>query len=253
MEDVILIICLIGFFGVIFYMIIKGFSYPKKLTKITIEELGEFKDINDLSIFNDFFEEDIVTPIERRDDEDLLNTIGYTKKELVSFASRVFKEVAKAWTNFDYPTLRRYYSDELFNKFFAKLENMKYNGYTHVFKDIKVLDTKLYNVSSAKDGIHAVVMLIADMHDYLVDNHDKIVSGSSVRKVRCEYRLTFTAYNTRDKNLDIEQNCKNCGAVLKPMQTKCNYCNTTVDMHKQDLVISNKVRIRSRRLYGSEE
>lgn len=244
MVYIILIIVFIVVCSLLNYFVEKK---RKKGTKIIIRNLGEFKNIKDISIFNDFYEvDDYLRAPERRDDEELLRSVGYTEKEILDFASKSFKEVAKAWSNFDYHTLRRYYSDEMFNKLFAKIENMKYNGYTHVFEDIKVVETRIYNVGASKNGVHAIVELVADMYDYILDNRNRIVSGSDKRKIRCEYRLTFTSYSMRNRSLDLEQNCKNCGAVLKPMQTKCSYCNTTIDMKKQDLVISNKARVRSK-------
>lgn len=242
-----IVFVLIFVFVFIFFVfnIIKSIWVHSKVTKVTKVVFEKFKDIsqmNDFSIFNDFDLEDHAVKT-NDDDDELLKRIGFNRQEILDYAFNVFKLVAKAWGEFDYSTLRRHYSDFLYNRYFARLENIKYNGYKHVFDDIKLENISLYNVGLNKKGINVIVDLNVDMLDYIVDNKGNVVKGSDTNRCICSYRLIFTTHSKRENNLEVEKNCPNCGAVLKASHGKCAYCNTPIDMNKHDLVISNKIRL----------
>lgn len=156
-----------------------------------------------------------------------------------------YKEIQNAWMNFDYDSLRKYTTDELYNMYTMQLDTLQVKGQKNIMKDFVLVDSYISNIYKENNIETVDIILTTNFYDYVVDSNNKVVRGSDKFKLEITYKLTFVKTLTqKDNNF-----CPNCGAKLENnASTVCPYCNSVIVSDNYNWVMSKKQSIHQRRI-----
>ncbi len=159
-----------------------------------------------------------------------------TELDQIEFYSKVYRiylDIQKAWMNFDYEMLRKLLTDELYNTYYNQLQTLSLKNQKNVMNDFKLQKIKISNVT-LENGIENIrVILTVSFFDYIEEN-GTLVRGNKNRKVKMTYLLTLV----RDhKSIDA---CPHCGAKLENDSSICTYCNTHIQVIRNDMRLAKK-------------
>jgi len=148
----------------------------------------------------------------------------------------IYKKIQIAWMDFDFKTLRKYTTDELYHSYQAQLTILKAKKQKNVMKNFDLQNFAVLDMEHDEIHISLKVHMLVECNDYVVDQKDKVVRGTSSRKVVYDYEMTFT------KSLEKKENkCPNCNAPLDNQQSNvCSYCDSPIISEHYDWVLSKK-------------
>jgi len=163
----------------------------------------------------------------------------FDKNEFRQTTYKIYKDIQVSWMNFDYETLKKNTTNELYNTYRSELLALKAKKQKNVMKDFELLDFEIVDMEKGTDNISLKTRAMIKCYDYVVDKNNNVVRGTSQRKVIYNYEMTFT------KGLNNKNNkCPNCNAPLENVETStCPYCNSTVISSNHDWVLSKKQMI----------
>ena len=121
------------------------------------------------------------------------NNVPKTEKneKLLDRGYGIYREVQRAWMNFDYDALRTLVTDELYNSYYNQLQTLELKGQKNVMNNFFLIDEELLRIDE-ENGLWTILMrLEVEFNDYIVDSDNKIVRGSNKDKVIMNYLLTF--------------------------------------------------------------
>lgn len=148
----------------------------------------------------------------------------------------IYKKIQTAWMDFDYDTLRKYTTDELYNLYHSQLIALKAKKQQNIMKDFNLTSFNVVNLEQNDNNITLTVHMTVECYDYVVDKDKKVVRGTDTRKNIYNYEMTFI------KGLDtVDNKCPNCNAPLENVNSSvCPYCDSTIINDNHDYVLSKK-------------
>ena len=163
---------------------------------------------------------------------------GFTEKQLLDDLYNKFVEIQNAWMEFDYDTLKRLCTDELYESYKSDLEILSVQGGKNIMNDFKLLSSRISKIERVEGRIVFTIFLNVSFHDYVIDvKNNKVIRGNKHMLMNNKYNLVFVIDNSGFNNI-----CPNCGAKLESRD--CPYCGSHVDITSKDFVLSKKERIR---------
>jgi len=163
---------------------------------------------------------------------------NYNKEKFMEDRFNDFVEVQTAYVNDDDKKLREKLTDELYNLYKMKIENLKINNQKKVMKNFCHKNSKIINIKEEKTKVIIKIELFVELINYKIPNNE-IVSDSPHIPVTHHYILTFII----DK--DSIDKCPNCGSLLKETSSQlCEYCHTVIDRIGSKWTISNIESVR---------
>ncbi len=149
----------------------------------------------------------------------------------------IYKIVQTAWTNFDYETIRKNVTDELYNMYKVQLDTLKKQQRISITKDFALKYFDIVGMEIKKEMVSLTVFMKVECYDYVVNSKGKVIRGSAKRKIINNCRMTFI------KGIGKEDNeCPNCGAPLEQVHsTVCSYCNSVIINDNHDWVLSEEL------------
>jgi predicted lipid-binding transport protein (Tim44 family) len=178
---------------------------------------------------------------------DEINSIdGNINKDVMNrMVFEIYKNIQDAWMNFDYDTLKKYTTDELFNMYESQLKVLNAKKQKNIMSDIEFISAKIVDIT-IENGVEKVKMYLNTItKDYVVDSNNNVVRGSDKFKNNMEYIITL--------NRSIEKgnikNCPSCGAPIDIVSGgKCPYCDSVIVNNNNEFVMSKKECISQRRV-----
>ena len=166
------------------------------------------------------------------------------KEKLKQELFNIYKNVQESWMNFDYNTLRKYTTDELFNMYESQLRVLKVKKQKNIMRDIQYKNAMITDIK-IENGIEKVsVYLEVEQYDYVVDANNNVVRGMANVRNNVEYIITLT----RSMNNDNVSKCPNCGAKVDIVSGGiCPYCDSTIVNKSNKFIMSKKECINQRR------
>ena len=169
--------------------------------------------------------------------DDILNKYGIDKASFKKMVYEKYVDIQKAWMEFDYTHLRDNLTDELYNSYIMQLDALKIKNQKNIMSNFEPIDTKIISIKEENGLVNVNVYLRVEMYDYVVDSDNKVLRGSSNRKIDIEYIITFVK-TTKEVHDTI---CPNCGAKIDATTGgKCEYCGTVIVIDAKDYVMSKK-------------
>ena len=146
-----------------------------------------------------------------------------------------FIDVQNAWMEFDYDSLSKLCSSELYSTYKAQLEVLKVKNGKNIMHDFKLNNISI--ISASKNGNMGRVKVYLDVtfYDYVIDcNTDIVIRGRKNVPVHNRYILEYT------KKLEVLENCPSCGCKITNDDIKCPACGTNIINNSSDFVLASK-------------
>ena len=122
----------------------------------------------------------------------------FNEEDFNKEAFNIYKDVQLAWCDFDLDKVKDIISDDLYNTYTNKLDELKSKNRKNVMTDIELKSSKIIDVSIDDQKETITVELNVDCIDYIIDNEDKVVSGNKDKKINYTYNLIYSK-NIKDK------------------------------------------------------
>lgn len=159
------------------------------------------------------------------------------KELLKEQAFNIYKDVQIAWMNFDYDTLRKNLTDEIYNMYVSQLKTLKLKNQQNIMKDIKLKDCQITSIDITNGKEEIQIYLNVTQYDYVVDKDKKVVRGTDKYKNNVEYKITLIR-NMENKKIE---KCPNCNAPIDIVSGGvCPYCDSTIINNNEEFVMSKK-------------
>ena len=173
------------------------------------------------------------------------SNINISSEELQKYKEQTFdiyKKIQTAWMDFDYDTLRKYTTDELYNLYHSQLIALKAKKQQNIMKDFNLTSFNVVNLEQNDNSITLTVHMTIECYDYVVDKNQQVVRGTDRRKNIYNYEMTFI------KGLDtVDNKCPNCNAPLENVNSSvCPYCDSIIINDNHDYVLSKKQMLSQR-------
>lgn len=151
----------------------------------------------------------------------------------------VFLALQQAWSDGDWEKARPHESDCLFQTHLFWIQEYRRQRLRNVLEDIHI--GRIEPVKVVQDGWYdaLTVRIFARMIDYTQDEQGKVVRGNKNRAREFTEYWTFIRRRGAKETDKGENNCPNCGALLKiNMAGVCAYCRSKVTSGEFDWVLS---------------
>lgn len=167
----------------------------------------------------------------------------FDKEKFKYLTYEIYKKIQIAWMEFDYETLRRYTTDELYNLYHSQLMALHMKKQKNIMSDFELNDFEITSMEQGKDSLALTVRMIVECRDYVVNKDEKIVRGSDNYKLIYDYEMTFIMGLGQKDN-----KCPNCNAPLENQHsTVCPYCDSTIINTHHNWVLSKKRMVNQKR------
>lgn len=159
-----------------------------------------------------------------------------TEKSLIDVLYNKFVEIEKAYMNFDYATLEKDCTDELYESYKLDLDNLKSKGNQNIVDGFECVEYNINSISEENGMIIIKMYLHIKLYKYTLFKESKeVIDGDYQKKIHKRYQLSFVT-----KHLNEETICPSCGSNLKKGQSECDYCHTFINNNYTDYVLSSK-------------
>ena len=168
---------------------------------------------------------------------DILTKEGFDTNYILERAYQIYYEVQNGWMNYDYNSLRKNLSDELYNEYKIQLDTLRLKNQQNKMTDISKSKIVICDVIRNKGTYTIIVHLGVKQKDYIVNmNNPSVPLRGDKRLHDVYYELTFEM--TKDRT----NFCSNCGATLdgNVASQTCPYCNSIVISKNHDLIMLKK-------------
>lgn len=212
-----LIAILISIFAILTIFII----VIKKLIKTAKESINEIIETSNLL---------------KLSDEEIKNKLpDLNIEEFNKIVFNNYKNIQKAWMNFELDTIKNLVSDEIYNMYSMQLDTLKVKGQKNMMENINFVDNYICDIKIENDTTTISTILSVTCYDYIIDSNNKVIRGNKDKELYYTYRLTFM------KNNKTINTCQNCGATIDSKKdTKCHYCNATIVNNNSEWIMTKK-------------
>lgn len=164
---------------------------------------------------------------------------SFDQKQFQDQIYELYKKIQTAWMDFDYETLRKYTTGELYNQYHSQLVALHLKKQKNIMRDFELTDFEIVDMEKNGDTIALKVRLLVECFDYIVDQNEKVIRGKEYSKLVYDYEMTVI------KGLSTKENvCPNCNAPLENLQsTVCPYCDSVIISDHHDWVLAKKQMI----------
>lgn len=161
----------------------------------------------------------------------------YTEKSLIEHLFQIFIDIQVAWMNFDYDTLKKLCTDELYQSYKMDLEQLQSKHRKNIMDNISLNAANIMGITEENGTVIIKLFLHAVFNDYVMDvDNNSVVRGNIHTVLHNQYNLEFIV----TKNL-LEK-CPNCGKGLNG-KNDCEYCHSHINNNYSNFVLSKKDKI----------
>lgn len=166
-------------------------------------------------------------------------------EEFKKLAYRTYWDIQQAWMEFDYDSIRKYTTDEIYNMYSMQLDTLSVKGQKNIMKDFFLVNSYISNISMVNGVEEIDVIMTVKFLDYVVDSNNNVVRGSSNQRIEVTYRLTLVKKGEISEDTNF---CPNCGAKLEDKASStCPYCKSVIVADNYTWVMSKKESLNQRR------
>lgn len=172
-------------------------------------------------------------------DDSIFGQYGLEKEQLKKDLFDKFIEIQNAWMNFDYDTLSKNCTNELFNTYKSQLNVLKVKNGKNIMHGFKLLDCKVTQIKRADNKTNITVFMKISFYDYVVNSKTcKVTRGNKYNPITNNYIMTFIK---GDSNTD---KCPSCGAkILGNTTDRCEYCRSVIVKDSSGYILSKKTNV----------
>ena len=161
------------------------------------------------------------------------------KKEFFDMASDMYVKLQEAWMNFDYKTMRKLTTDDLYNSYKTMLESLERKKQKNIVSDIKVYGCNFTNAKNENGKYTVEVELDLAYRDYIVQekNNDYELVRGVVNRLDVVCLITLVSTERKETST-----CPVCGGPISKnnQSDKCKFCGNTIVKENYNWLISKK-------------
>lgn len=157
-------------------------------------------------------------------------------------ANNIFIQLYLALTTNNLDRVKHFISDEVYNEFKLRLDELNNQNEIQMFDEINAADINITDVIEEENKFIIKATLISKYLDYRVDKttHKKI-SGNDYERVQKINYLTFEKIKSATKQSNARK-CPACGANIDVNNNgKCPYCDTIYNLKDHDWILTSIV------------
>ena len=163
----------------------------------------------------------------------------FSESKFKTYADNVFIQLHLAVVTKELENIRHFLSDEVYNKYQKKVDELTKNHLIQMYDEINVAQTEILNYSITNQEMNIKVYILSRYLDYLMDEDGNYISGNTdVRSEKSNY-LTFTKKINFQATGAVKK-CPGCGASIDVNANgKCIYCGTIYNLEDKDWVLTS--------------
>ena len=167
-----------------------------------------------------------------------LSQIGFNDVELLKRALvKQYIDVKYAYSDFDYHKLIELCTKIKYGLFKNEMKLMEQVGEKREYKDFIVTDAKIYDCYIQKNIIDVSMIMKVEYYTYIVDQYNKVVSGSDRIK---ESQMIEVVFHKKMEE-DFIDECPNCGSPISNGNIEnCGYCGTVLNFRIGEWLLSSE-------------
>lgn len=142
-------------------------------------------------------------------------------------------------SNRNLDNVKRFLSDEVYNKFNNLIIKYKNKGIIRRFDEANVALCNIIKYSIDNNCINIYVSVITKYVDYFINEDGKYISGNNDSRITHEHFIKFSKVICNEDLNNIVR-CKNCGHSIDIMNSNvCEYCKSEFDISKHFYIITD--------------
>ena len=171
-------------------------------------------------------------------DEKLLRAGITDKRKTKDELYKNFVDVQNAWMDFDYKTLSKLCSDELYNSYKSDLEILKQKNGKNIMRDFTLRNIAINSVSFNGEYVCLRVFLHVGFYDYVInESTGEVIRGNKNNFVDNKYILEYT------KKIKTRKKCPSCDCKILDGDIVCPACGTNIINNSSKFVLTHKEKI----------
>lgn len=162
----------------------------------------------------------------------------FNEAMLKTKVDNIFVKLHLAIMNDDLKSVKHFLSDNLYEIFNNKINELNKLNERQMYDELNVKDTFILERIIDKDKDIVKVKLISRYLDYIIDkNTNKLIKGNNMKRAEKTNYLTLEK-KLDVKNKDIIKKCPGCGASISVNTSGvCPYCDRVFDLVNYDYVL----------------
>ena len=160
----------------------------------------------------------------------------YDEEEFKKQAYELYREIQRAWMNFENLSLRRCTTDALDAAYYGQLAILKTKKQQNIMRDFELRNIQITGMEIKEGFISLGVKMTVVCFDYIIDDKYKTIRGNDKLPVMYEYFMVFNKGFSERPNT-----CPNCGAPLENLTSVvCPYCRSQIINNNYEWVLAKK-------------
>ena len=156
-----------------------------------------------------------------------------TEDDLLDDFYQIFIGIQKAWRDFDYRSLEKYCSSDLYGLYASELEKIKEMNCQNIMSDFQLVSSAIRGIEEKDGKVVADVYMCVSFKDYVLNlDTQEVIKGDKENAQQNKYDLEFIMY------LDGTNTCPNCGKELTSRE--CSSCHTIVEKKKDCFILNQQ-------------
>ena len=161
----------------------------------------------------------------------------FSESKFKTYVDNVFIQLHLAVVTKELENIRHFVSDEVYDKYQKKVDELKAKHLIQMYDEINVAQTDILDCQVTNTNMFIKVYLVSRYLDYLMDENGNYVSGNT--NVRTE-QVNYLLFSKKINHLESGpvRKCPGCGASIDVNANgKCAYCGTIYNLEDKDWVL----------------
>lgn len=172
-------------------------------------------------------------------DEILKYEPEFTEAKFKTYADNIFIQLHLALVTKELENIKHFVSDEVYNKYQDKLDELNKKHLIQMYDEINVAQTDILSYKVDNENMIIEVNILSRYLDYLMDEDGNYVSGDTDIRTEKNNHLVFTKKINYEKSKTVRK-CPGCGASIDVNASgKCEYCGTIYNLEDKDWVLKS--------------
>ena len=164
---------------------------------------------------------------------------GFTENKFKTYVDNVFIQLHMAVVTKELENIKHFVSDEVYNKYQNKLDELNKKHLIQMYDEINVAQTDILSYKVDNENMIIEVNILSRYLDYLMDEDGNYVSGDTDIRTEKNNHLVFTKKINYEKSKTVRK-CPGCGASIDVNASgKCEYCGTIYNLEDKDWVLKS--------------
>lgn len=164
---------------------------------------------------------------------------GFTENKFKTYVDNVFIQLHMAVVTKELENIKHFVSDEVYNKYQNKLDELNKKHLIQMYDEINVAQTDILSYKVDNENMIIEVNILSRYLDYLMDEDGNYVSGDTDIRTEKNNHLIFTKKINYEKSKTVRK-CPGCGASIDVNASgKCEYCGTIYNLEDKDWVLKS--------------